>query len=91
MAVLDNLGRWSRISRQMAKNLLVFLADHLEISAKLAKNLSVFMVNGPDFVSEWPRISWHFGQIAQPALLVQLKLQISWNCWQMTIKIYWHV
>ena len=68
------LGRWPRISRQMAKNLSVFLADHLEFSAKLSKNLSVFLVDSPGFVSEWPRTSWHFGQIAQLAFLVKLRI-----------------
>ena len=73
----------------MASNLSVFFADCLEFLAKLAKNLSVLLVDGPGFVSEWPRLSWHFGQIVQLAFLVNLK--ISRNCWQMTIRICWHV
>ena len=61
-------------SRQMIKNLSVFLADHLEFWAKLTENLSVFLVDGPGFVSEWPMISCHFGQITQPAFLVKLMI-----------------
>ena len=54
----------------MAKNLSGYSWQIVwNFLAKLAKNLSIFLVDGPGFVSKWPRISWHFEQIAQPALL----------------------
>ena len=62
------LGILSWISQQLAKNLSVFLADCLEFLGKVGQEF----VSIPGFVSKWPRISWHFGQIAQQAFLVKL-------------------
>ena len=67
------LGIWSWISRQPAKNLSVFLADCLEFLGKVGqKFVNILGTDGPGFVSKWPRISWHLGQIAQQAFLVKL-------------------